>query len=269
MISGNRFAGVAGVFTTLVCLLTLQTVSGQNIERDTQKLNTRLTDINAFFAAVMASPQTAIPQKILGNAKGIIIVMQNRGGRFMARKGGSGIVIVRDERSNKLGIPAFIQSQDENWGWLVNAKPVNTIYLLMDSDGLSILSQNRFRIGSGVKAAVGPTTAQPDLQVEASILLYCGESAAAPGTFYAGGILYGEVSANHLNPTSKLSKQPRPLQCPIIVCGSISEPISSEGVFSISVTSSLVKHTTSFLCINSALSTPSCFKGFINPFTSD
>ncbi len=198
MISGNRFTGVAGVFTTLVCLLTLQTVSGQNIERDTQKLNTRLTDINAFFAAVMASPQTAIPQKILGNAKGIIIVMQNRGGRFMARKGGSGIVIVRDERSNKLEIPAFIQSQDENWGWLVNAKPVNTIYLLMDSDGLSILSQNRFRIGSGVKAAVGPTTAQPDLQVEASILLYCGESAAAPGTFYAGGILYGEVSANHL-----------------------------------------------------------------------
>ncbi len=63
---------------------------------------------------------------------------------------------------------------------------------------MSILSKNRFRIGSGVKAAVGPTTAQPDLQVDASILLYSSESAAAPGTFYSGGILYGEVTANHL-----------------------------------------------------------------------
>ncbi len=198
MILGDRFRGTVGVFTTLVFLLTLQTASAQNIERDTQKLNTRLSDINAYFSALMGNPQAAIPQAVLGNAKGIIVVLQNKGGRFVARKGGSGIVIVRDERSGKLGVPAFIQSQDENWGLLVNGKPVDTVYLLMDADGLSLLSENRFRIGTGVKAAVGPTTAQPDLQVDASILVYASDSTAAPGTFYSGGILYGELTANRL-----------------------------------------------------------------------
>ncbi len=182
----------------LFLLFPLKNNYGQNIERDTQKLNTRLSEINAFFSSLMADPQRAIPQSILGNAKGLIVVMKNKGGRFVARKGGEGIVIVRDERTGKLGAPSFLQSQDENWGLLVNAKPVDTIYLLMDSDGLSILTENRFRIGSGVTAAVGPTTAQPDVQIDASILLYSLDGTSTPGTFYSGGILYGEVTANRL-----------------------------------------------------------------------
>ncbi len=181
----------------LCLLLPLQYGFGQNAERDTQKLNTRLSDINTFFATVMANPQTAIPQAVLGNAKGIIVVMKS-GSRFGGRKGGTGIVIVRDERNGQLGVPSFILSQDENWGLVVAGKMVDSIYLLMDSDGLSILSENRFRIGSAVKAAVGPTTAQPDVQVDASILVYSDTPGSAPGTFYSGGILYGEITANRL-----------------------------------------------------------------------
>ena len=198
MILRNRFAIIWGYIAVFSLLLPLHDGYGQNKERDTQKLNTRLSDINSFFASVMANPQTAIPQAVMGNAKGIIVVMRAKGGRFSARRGGSGIVIVRDERTGKLGVPSFILSQDENWGLVVAGKTVDSIYLLMDSDGLSILSENRFRIGSGVKAAVGPTTAQPDVQVDTSILVYSGTSGSVPGTYYSGGILYGEITSNRL-----------------------------------------------------------------------
>ena len=129
------------------------------------------------------------------DAKGIFIVPQLlKAAFFFGGEGGSGVFLVKDDKSGEWSQPAFYTMGAGSFGFQFGAQASEVVLLVMSQRGVESLLTSTFKLGGDISVAVGPVGAGVEgstaMNLSADMLSF----ARAKGLF--GGIsLEGAVIA--------------------------------------------------------------------------
>lgn len=112
---------------------------------------------HATFESFMADEGMAWLHKNIRDARGVLIVPQMlKGGFFLGASGGSGVLLVRDEKTGEWSDPAFYHIGSVSLGLQVGASAAEVVMLVMTKKGADALLATRVKPGGDVSAALGP-----------------------------------------------------------------------------------------------------------------
>lgn len=186
---------VSLLFLLLVSLLvTAAPVAAQSKE----KLEVRLREAATNLESVAISDEGRIPGEILQKASGIIVLHQYKGGFIVGGKGGFGVAMVRDDKGN-WSAPAFLMAGEGSFGLQVGVQVSDYVFLIMNDEGMKLLSEPSFRIGVDAAATAGPHNIEGEAKIGATpILVYSTSSGLFAGAAFEGGALLPDEKANHV-----------------------------------------------------------------------
>jgi lipid-binding SYLF domain-containing protein len=162
------------------------------------KLVEQIERAQEYMKDIMEAPDTAIPESLMRKCKGIIILRQYKAGFVFGAKGGAGIVLVRDEKTREWSPPAFIKTGEGSFGLQIGGQSVDSIFLIMNKDGMKMLNKTKFKIGVDASAAVGPVGRDAEAKVSpgTAILAYSRAKGLYAGAAFEGGLLLSDNTAN-------------------------------------------------------------------------
>ena len=178
----------------MLCIITSPTLAIGKIT----KLNQRMKRMALDFEAIMEDSQSRIPTTILQKADGIIILRQFKVGLGVGVKAGGGIAMVRDEKTRKWSAPSFMKAGEGSWGLQIGAQSIVHVFLLMDEEGMKVLTSPKFRIGIDAAATAGPADAGVEAKIGAGtpIYVYSNASGLYAGAVFEGGFLLPNDKSN-------------------------------------------------------------------------
>jgi len=161
------------------------------------KLEARVRDLTDYFDSVQRDAEKAVPAEILAKAQGLIIMRNYKAGFIVGLAGGHGVAIVKDTATGKWGPIGFVKAGEGSFGFQAGAQRSDLILVLMNSDGLKVLTDPNFKIGVDIRATVGPKSGgdQANFKTENTPVLvygdtkglYGGASLETGGVFPDGG----------------------------------------------------------------------------------
>lgn len=90
-------------------------------------------------------------------ARGILIVPQFiKGAFFIGGSGGSGILVIRDEKTNEWSYPAFFTLGGASFGLQFGGQASEVVLLVMTQKGIDSLMSTTLKLGADASVAVGP-----------------------------------------------------------------------------------------------------------------
>lgn len=162
------------------------------------KLDQRMMRMTLDFESIMNDSQTRIPSAILNGAKGIIILRQFKVGLGLGVKAGGGIAMVRDKKTGKWSAPSFMKTGEGSWGLQIGAHNIVHVFLLMNQDGMKVLTSPKFRIGVDASATAGPADTGIEAKIGAGtpIYVYSNSSGLYAGASFEGGFILPNNKSN-------------------------------------------------------------------------
>ncbi len=139
----------------LLVLLTLTALAVPAFAQVPQKLLDRLDSARDTLNAIMATPDSSIPQSILADATCVGVVPGLVKGAFIfGAEYGQGVVTCRTPRG--WSGPVFIRMAGGSWGFQIGGKGTDLVLVAVNHKGFQDLIQSKFKIGAGASAAAGP-----------------------------------------------------------------------------------------------------------------
>ena len=180
------------------------------------------------FSEFMRDPNYTWVRENLDQAKGVLIFPQViKGGFIWGGSGGTGVFLVRDEKTGNWGEPAFYTIGSVTFGLQIGGQSAEVVMLAMTQKAIDSLLSSSFKLGGEASIALGPVgagaRASADIpNVTADFLTF----AKAKG-LYAGLNLEGAVVAvrDSLN-KAYYGKAVRPID--IVVRHDVRNRMSSE-----------------------------------------
>jgi SH3 domain-containing YSC84-like protein 1 len=173
---------------------------------------------------IMATPDKAIPRKVMSDAKCIAVIPSmvkiavGFGGNH-----GKGVATCRTE--NGWSAPAPITITGGSWGLQLGGQAVDIVMIVTNDQGMQHLLSSKFKLGADASAAAGPVGrdagADTDWKMKAEVLTY----SRARGLF-AGIDLSGSALTQDKDETRVLYG--RPVSFEDILNGKVTPPDSSE-----------------------------------------
>lgn len=125
---------------------------------------------------IMAVPAKAIPESLLANAEGLVIVPNViRAGFVVGGRFGKGVVVIRDQ-SGSWTSPTFISLTGGSLGWQAGVQATDVILVFRTRKSVAGLLDGQFTIGADAAVAAGPVgrqaTAATNASFQAEILSY-------------------------------------------------------------------------------------------------
>ena len=94
------------------------------------------------------------------DAKGIFIVPQLlKAAFFFGGEGGSGVFLIKDEKTGEWSDPAFYTMGAGSFGFQFGAQASEVVLLVMSPRGIESLLSSTFKLGGDVSVAIGPVGA--------------------------------------------------------------------------------------------------------------
>ncbi len=112
-----------------------------------KKLNDRIERYNNYLEEVMKIPDTAIPSKLLKSCKGILIMRQYKAGFIFGIKGGAGVALKRDKKTDKWSAPTFVANAEGSFGFQIGGQAIDAILLIMNNSGVESLLLTKCKLG--------------------------------------------------------------------------------------------------------------------------
>ena len=126
---------------------------------------------------------------LLKQAKGVLIVPQMLKGAFVVgASGGSGVLLVRDDKTGRWVGPAFYTIGGASFGLQIGGEASEVVLLVMSHRGITTLLTNSFKLGADVGIAAGP--------VGAGVAASTANLSADILTFSRSKGLYGGISVD-------------------------------------------------------------------------
>lgn len=220
---GSRTGGtlVAAVLTAFVSLIPVTARSADFAEQQQLVDRAKMT-LEAFTAD--GGLKGAIKQVLGEDGKGLFIVPQFMRGAFMfGGAGGSGVLIVRDEKTGKWSDPVFYNMGSASFGLQVGADVSEIVLVVRTKKGLEEFYTNDFKLGANSGVAVGPVGAGVSAKgIAADIVAYAKKKGAFAGIAVDGSI----VTVANDNNKAYYGKDVRPTD--IIVKKEVGNPKSIE-----------------------------------------
>jgi lipid-binding SYLF domain-containing protein len=211
---------VAAVLISLVSLVPV-TARSEDFAEQQQLVNKAKLTLESFAAD--GGLKGSIKQ-LAEDAKGLFIVPQFMRGAFMfGGAGGSGVLIVRDERTGKWSDPLFYNIGSASFGLQVGADVSEIVMVVRTQKGLEGFYTNDFKLGANVGVAVGPVGAGTSAKgITADIVSYAKKKGAFGGIALDGSM----VTVSNDSNKAYYGKEVRPTD--VIVKKDVGNPKSIE-----------------------------------------
>jgi lipid-binding SYLF domain-containing protein len=154
-------------------------------------------------------------REMKGGAKGLFIVPQFvRGALVFGGAGGSGVLIVRDEKSKKWSEPVFYTIGSASFGLQIGGDVSEMIFVVRTQKGLEEFYHNDFKLGADASMAVGPVGEGASAKgISADLVAYAKKKGAFAGISVDGSMIAVSDESNKayygkaLRPTDIVLKQ--------------------------------------------------------------
>lgn len=197
-------------------------------DHDQSSIDKRIVQSSNVLSEVMATPEHAIPDKILDHAKCIAVIPSlvkiavGFGGQH-----GHGVAVCRTESGWSAPLPIDITGG--SWGLQLGGEATDLVLVFMGDRGVEHLVSDHFKIGGDASAAAGPVGrnagADTDVEMKDKILTY----SRARGLF-AGVDLSGTVVKQDKDETILLFGR---MESPnAILTGKVAPPAASQPLLS-------------------------------------
>ena len=132
------------------------------------------------------------------DAKALFVIPQFMRGAFIfGGAGGSGVLMVRDEKTGKWGEPIFYNIGSASFGLQIGADVSEMLLVVRTQKGLEEFYTNDFKLGANVGIAAGPVGAGVSAKgVSADIVSYAKKKGAFAGLALDGALISVSNDAN-------------------------------------------------------------------------
>lgn len=145
-------------------------------EKDQSDIEKRLDASTKVLNEIMATPDKAIPDKVMNEAKCVAVIPSMV--KIAVGFGGShgkGVATCRTESGN-WSAPAPITITGGSWGLQLGGQAVDLVMIVTNDQGMQHLLSSKFKLGADASAAAGPVGrdagADTDWKMKAEVLTY-------------------------------------------------------------------------------------------------
>ncbi|MCU1300809.1 MAG: hypothetical protein JWQ87_1093 [Candidatus Sulfotelmatobacter sp.] len=145
-------------------------------EKDRSDIEKRLDNAARVLTEIMGTPDKAIPDKVMKDAKCLAVVPSMV--KIAVGFGGShgkGVATCRTE-NGRWSPPAPITITGGSWGLQLGGQAVDLVMVVMNDKGMEHLLTSKFKLGADASAAAGPVgrdaAADTDWKMKAEVLTY-------------------------------------------------------------------------------------------------
>jgi lipid-binding SYLF domain-containing protein len=158
----------------------------------------QLEDFHRYFVEFQRAPDKAIPEELLAQCHGVIIMRQYKAGFVVGAKIAHGVIIMHDRYTGQWSAPAFVRSAEGSFGFQAGGQAIDAIMLIMNQAGVDMLLKTRFTLGVDASVAVGPVgrDMSGDVGLGAALLSYSRTKGLFAGVSFEGG---GWINNNEYN----------------------------------------------------------------------
>lgn len=210
----------------LIVCLTAILVPAQSRPRTTKKMREaakQSAKAAKVFEQIMAVPDKAIPNQLLGSAEAIAVFPGVlKAGFVVGGRGGRGVISRRVPGG--WSVPAFFNLVGGSFGLQIGASSTDFVLLFMNDDAVKSLLEDKFEIGGEASVAAGPVgraaSASTDAKLNAQILSYSRSKGAFAGLELKGVVInpdnedneavYGMKARDILTGSQKLTLEQTP-----------------------------------------------------------
>ena len=157
------------------CLLLLAS-SAWSSDKDKSDIEKRLETSARVLNEIMGTPDKAIPDKVMRDAKCIAVIPSmvkiaiGIGGNH-----GKGVATCRTE-DGRWSAPAPITITGGSWGLQLGGQAIDLVMVVTNDQGMQHLLSSKFKLGADASAAAGPVgrdaAADTDWKMKAEVLTY-------------------------------------------------------------------------------------------------
>jgi lipid-binding SYLF domain-containing protein len=161
-------------------------------DKDESDINKRINTSADVLNEIMATPDKAIPDGIMHDAKCIAVVPSmikiavGIGGNH-----GKGVATCRT--ANGWSAPAPITITGGSWGLQLGVQAVDLVMVVTNDQGMQHLLSSKFKLGADASAAAGPVgrdaTAATDVKMRAEVLTYSRTRGLFAGIDLSGAVI--------------------------------------------------------------------------------
>lgn len=221
-----RLRAAAKYLLVLAVALCMVTVSwaASNDDKDKSDIQKRIEASANVLNEIMATPDKAIPDKVMDDAKCVAVVPSMiKVALGFGGSHGKGVATCRTAQG--WSAPAPITVTGGSWGLQLGGQAVDLVMIVTNDQGMQHLLASKFKIGADASAAAGPVgrdaAADTDWKMKAEVLTY----SRARGVF-AGIDLNGSAVTQDKDETRLLYGKMVPFAN--ILGGKIPAPTGSE-----------------------------------------
>jgi len=160
-------------------------------------LNKEISDATNFYNTQQNDPKTAIPNWVVSESKGVIILTRVSGALIVGGTSGTGIGMNK-AANGKFSAPAFYTLGGASIGLQVGGGTTRTIAFLMSDKALNTLTDSKFVWSGNVRAVAGDQSAtDTTADNKADVILYQQSSGLDVGAAVAGTQVAIDNDGNH------------------------------------------------------------------------
>jgi len=177
----------AVLFGTMVAVSATPALAIEPLEQQQLVEKAKMT-VEAFISDPSVGPAT---RELKGEAKALFIVPQFLRGAFVfGGAGGSGVLIVRDEKTKKWSEPVFYTIGSASFGLQIGGDVSELIFVVRNQKGLEEFYRSDFKLGADTSMAVGPVGGGASAKgITADLVAYARKKGIFAGIAVDGSII--------------------------------------------------------------------------------
>ena len=206
------------IISAMVFGFAIPTTAAEPIEQQGLVDKARIT-----FESFMTDQNQSWLRENLNQAKGLIIIPSLlKAGFVIGGSGGSGVLIVKDDKTGQWSQPAFYTIGSGTFGFQIGAEAAEVIMMVRTQKAVDRLFTSSFKLGGDTSVAVGPVGTGVKSNVVADIFSFSRTKGAYAGVSLEGSVIKTRDKWNE----AYYGKAVRPID--IIVKRSVSNPNSAK-----------------------------------------
>jgi SH3 domain-containing YSC84-like protein 1 len=185
----TRLKGSNIMFAAIICIFVMGSVM-PSIAADSTEQQGLVDQARVTFESFMTDKNQAWLKENLNQAKGLIIIPSLlKAGFVIGGSGGSGVLIVQDEKTGKWSQPAFYTLGSGTFGLQIGAEEAEVIMMVRTQKAVDALFTSSFKLGGDTSVAVGPVGTGVKSNIVADILSFTRTKGAYAGVSLEGSVI--------------------------------------------------------------------------------
>jgi len=187
--------------SAIILLLASMAWAADDKDKDESDIAKRIDNSANVLNEIMGTPDKAIPDKIMSDAKCLVIIPSMV--KIAVGFGGNhGRGVATCKTANGWSAPAPVAITGGSWGLQLGGQAIDIIMVVMNDQGVEHLLSSKFKLGAEASAAAGPVGrdagADTDWKMKAEVLTYSRARGIFAGVDINGAAITQDKDATRL-----------------------------------------------------------------------